>query len=41
VRILNLQIAGAAVDLAIVRHDHDVSVKVLRREGKVEVAIGV
>ena len=33
VRILNLQLADANVDLAVVRHAHDVSVMVLNRTG--------
>jgi glycogen debranching enzyme len=38
-RILNLQVAEANIDLAVVRHEHDVSVKVLGRRGDVEVAV--
>jgi len=34
-RILNLQIANATVDLAVLRHEHNVSVKVLRRSGDI------
>src|SRR5262249_22242293 len=32
-RIHNLEVAGAVVDLQLVRHEHDVGVNVLRREG--------
>ena len=32
-RILNLRVVGASVDLALTRHEHDVSVNVLRRKG--------
>ena len=38
-RISNLQVAGASVDLALVRHNQDVSVNVLRRQGDVEIVI--
>jgi glycogen debranching enzyme len=38
-RILNLQVAGANLDLALVRHERDVSVNVLRREGDVEIVV--
>ena len=38
-RILNLKIAEAKVDLAVVRHEHDVSVKVLRSRGDVEIVV--
>ncbi len=38
-RILNLQVADATVDLALVRHELEVSVKVLRREGDVEIVV--
>ena len=38
-RIHNLEVAGAAVDLLLVRHEHGVSVNVLRREGEVEVLV--
>ena len=38
-RILNLRVAGAEVDLAVVRHGHDVGVNVLRRKGDVEILI--
>jgi hypothetical protein len=32
-RIHNLEVAGGTVDLLLTRHEHDVSVDVLRREG--------
>jgi glycogen debranching enzyme len=38
-RIHNLEVAGAAVDLLLVRHEHDVGVNVLRREGDVEILL--
>jgi len=38
-RILNLQVADANVDLAVVRHEHDVSVKVLRKSGDAEIVV--
>jgi glycogen debranching enzyme len=38
-RIHNLQVAGAAVDLLLVRHGDDVGVNVLRREGNVRVTV--
>jgi glycogen debranching enzyme len=38
-RIHNLEVAGAAVDLLLVRHDHDVGVNVLRREGDVQILV--
>ena len=38
-RILNLQVAGTTVDLALVRHEQDVSVNVLRRKGDVEIVV--
>jgi glycogen debranching enzyme len=37
VRLDNLQIAGASVDLVLTRHAHDVGVTVLRRQGDLEV----
>jgi hypothetical protein len=37
--ILNLQVANASADLAVVRHEHDVSVKLLRRRGDVEIVL--
>ena len=38
-RIHNLEVAGATVDLLLVRHEHNVSVNVLRREGDVEILV--
>jgi glycogen debranching enzyme len=38
-RIHNLQVAGAVVDLLLVRHENDVGVNVLRREGDVQVTV--
>ena len=38
-RIHNLEVAGATVDLLLVRHEHDVGVNVLRREGEVEILV--
>jgi glycogen debranching enzyme len=38
-RIHNLEVAGATVDLLLVRHEHDVSVSVLRRQGDVQVTV--
>ena len=38
-RILGLRTANAEVDLLLTRHDHDVAVKVLRREGDVEIMV--
>ena len=38
-RILNLQVANAEVDLLLTRHDRDVAVKVLRREGDLEIMV--
>jgi glycogen debranching enzyme len=38
-RIHNLEVAGAALDLLVVRHEEDVNVKVLRAEGDVEVTV--
>jgi glycogen debranching enzyme len=37
VRILNLKVGEAAIDLLLQRHGHDVGINVLRREGQVEV----
>jgi glycogen debranching enzyme len=39
VRIHNLQVAGATVDLLLVRYEHGVGVTVLRREGNVQVTV--
>jgi glycogen debranching enzyme len=38
-RIHNLQVAGGSVDLLVVRHEHDVAVNVLRREGDIEILV--
>jgi len=38
-RITNLEVAGATVDLLLVRHGDDVGVNVLRREGDVSVVV--
>jgi hypothetical protein len=39
VEITNLRIGDAAVDLALERHDHDVGINVLRREGKIGIVV--
>lgn len=36
-RVINLRVGGATLDLLLTRHAHDVGVTVLRREGDVEV----
>jgi len=38
-RIHNLQVAGGSVDLLVVRHEHDVGVNVLRRDGDIEILV--
>lgn len=38
-RIHNLQVAGATVDLLVARQERDVSVDVLRREGDVQILV--
>jgi hypothetical protein len=38
-RIHNLEVAGATLDLLLVRHKEDVGVNVLRREGDVQVIV--
>jgi glycogen debranching enzyme len=38
-RIHNLEVAGATVDLLIVRHEHSVGVTVLRREGDIQIMV--
>lgn len=38
-RIYNLEVAGAMLDLLLVRHKYDVGVNVLRREGDVRVMV--
>ena len=37
VRLANLVIADARLDLLLTRHEHDVGITVLRREGEVEI----
>ena len=39
VKILNLRVANAEVDLLLTRHANDVGVKVLRRQGDVEIMV--
>ncbi|HWG51659.1 MAG TPA: hypothetical protein VN677_00030, partial [Gemmatimonadaceae bacterium] len=39
VRIDNLQVGDATVDLLLVRHEHDVAVNVLRREGDLSIVM--
>jgi len=39
VRILNLMLLDSAVDLLVVRHEHDISVNVLRQKGQLEVVV--
>jgi glycogen debranching enzyme len=38
-RIHNLEVAGASVDLLLLRHGQDVGVNVLRREGDVRILV--
>jgi hypothetical protein len=38
-RIHNLELSGAAVDLLLVHHTDDVGVNVLRREGDVQIVV--
>lgn len=38
-RIHNLEVAGSSVDLLLVRHEYDVGVNVLRREGDVRIIV--
>jgi glycogen debranching enzyme len=38
-RIHNLEVAGASIDLLLVRHEQDVGVNVLRRDGDVQVLV--
>jgi glycogen debranching enzyme len=38
-RIHNLEVAGVSVDLLLVRHEHDVGVTVLRRDGNVQIMV--
>jgi glycogen debranching enzyme len=39
ITITNLSVAGVSVDLQLTRHDDDVGVRVLRRDGAVEILI--
>jgi glycogen debranching enzyme len=39
VRIRNLQVGQAVVDLLLLRHDGDVGINVLRREGKIQITM--
>jgi hypothetical protein len=39
--ILNLQVGDASVDLTLIRHEHDISVRVLQRRGDVEIVVAV
>ena len=39
VRTSNLAVAGATVDLLLVRHEGEVGVNILHREGDVEVTV--
>jgi hypothetical protein len=36
---MNLSVGGASVDLLLVRHEHDVTVNVLRRKGDIDVEV--
>jgi glycogen debranching enzyme len=38
-KIMNLQAGNASVDLLVVRHEHDVTVNVLRRNGNIDVVV--
>jgi hypothetical protein len=38
-RIHNLEVAGAPVDLLLARHEQDVGVNVLRRDGDVQILV--
>jgi glycogen debranching enzyme len=38
-RIHNLEVAGASVDLLLLRHDYDVGVNVLRRDGELQIVV--
>jgi glycogen debranching enzyme len=38
-RIANLEVAGATVDLLLIRHEQDVGVNILRRKGDVQVLV--
>jgi glycogen debranching enzyme len=39
VKIMNLRVGEASADLAFERHEHDVGVNVLRKEGDIEIAV--
>jgi glycogen debranching enzyme len=39
VRIRNLRLVDASVDLLLMRHDHDVGINVLQRQGQVEITM--
>jgi glycogen debranching enzyme len=39
VKILNLLVGDAAADVQVVRHEHDISVNVLRQEGQLDVVV--
>jgi glycogen debranching enzyme len=39
ITITNLSVAGASVDLQLTRHDDDVGIRVLRREGTVDILV--
>ena len=38
-KITNLQVGAASADLLVVRHEHDVTVNVLRRTGDIDVVV--
>jgi hypothetical protein len=38
-RIFDLEVAGARVDLHLTRHEEDVSVRVMRRKGMLDVLV--
>jgi len=38
-KITNLRIGDASADLLLVRHEHDVTVNVLRRSGDIEIVV--
>jgi glycogen debranching enzyme len=38
-KIMNLQVGAASADLLVVRHEHDVTVNVLRRTGDIDVVV--
>jgi len=39
ITIRNLSVAGASVDLQLTRHEDDVTVRVLRRDGAVSILV--